>query len=219
LRALLETIATAPIATPAATSPPPAAALAILLALLIPLDASGASGMRLSGGCSLLREFFRVVFSVLDPILRGRLLGEWRLLLVPFAAASTPAPSPSPPATTPGLAGFIGSLRGELFVDLVRGRLRLGLFCLHPRRDRVGRNALRGGRGRRPRRRATVDGKVLLPGKRRVRLDQDVHAETLLKLAQMRTLLVEEIESNLRFGPHDEVVCGAAQQLLFQGAQ
>ena len=53
---------------------------------------------------------------------------------------------------------------------------------------------------------AAVEGEVLVPGRVLVDRDGDRHAEAVLQLAQMRALLVQDVERHLGARAHDEVV-------------
>src|SRR5262249_51770101 len=196
--------AIAPAAAPPTTAPSALAALSRLATFAISLTA----------GFGIPRMY--------DPFCFGECLGAHfakvlRRPIVSLAAlAASAAPAPAAPATAPAAA--LARQRRGLLDQFFGSFLRL-CFLSEFWRDRIWRDAVRGRRRTRARNRTAFDRKILLAGKRRVRLDQDRCAKMLLELTQMRALVVEHVERNVRARPHNEIVRGALHQLVFDRAQ
>ena len=66
---------------------------------------------------------------------------------------------------------------------------------------------------------AALDRVIVRAGQRIVRLDRDGDAEAAFEIAQMRALLVEDVERDGRAGAHRHVVRGALDQRVLEHAQ
>ena len=66
---------------------------------------------------------------------------------------------------------------------------------------------------------AAIDHESLRRSHRLVGADRDRHGEPLLQAAQMRALLIEQIEGNVGAGARDQIMRGAFDELLFECSQ
>ena len=212
---------------PAATAAAAAATTAVALRLVSCSDA---------GFAGLFGEIVRRQLAVFvgSSFAGGRLAGGIGCLfmMIGLRVSATAIASASPPAAAPTsvifrrLAGSFRRCRFDVGFGLGVGLItfqRGGIFELVVLLKRGhGGLALLGDRSgclRRVDLLTPIDRKSLRRSDRRISGDGDGNGEPLLQRPQMRALLVEHVESNIRARPRDQIVRRAFHHLLLERAQ
>ena len=157
-----------------------------------------------------------------------------RRLTILAVAAATPAPPASLAsavasfgliliAIIAGLGEFPAGLDGLLVILILCGLFLDGVIVFSFLFDsRCGCNTLgRNGASLvgRMYQFALFDQERLLRVHTGIRRYRDCDLETLLQITQVATLVIEDVERHVRAGPHDKIMCSAAQQRLVNDAQ
>src|SRR6185312_1528809 len=220
------TLAVVPVAPAAAATAPAAAPFAIALrlaALIAALDLRLAiavcGGHVVAGGVFVFERRCELALALAfgHGLVLGGLLAR-RRFAAGLAAASAPAPPASPPSAVARLGrGFGGRFVGVLAVER-GGLLEIVLFL-----ERCGERLRLLGDGARRLERvhqlAAIDDEGHGRRDRLVRTDGEGDGEALFQAAQVGALLVEHVGRHVGPRAGDEIVRGAAHQLLFERAQ